>query len=177
MPLFQRGFSLLELLVTVLLAALLLALGVPALTESLARQRQTSEINALFHALYLARKESIRRREFVALCPSPDGRRCAPGRDWSRGWLLFENTDRDEPPVNDPGEALILVHQTGGDVRVTANRRGFSSRGIRKRATNGTFVFCDPEGRIASRALVVSYTGRPRVASRKRDGEAYECAD
>ncbi len=177
MSLFYRGFSLWEVLVSVLLAGLLLGVGVPSFGEFLARNRQSAEVNALFHALYLARKESIRRRQLVALCPSADGKRCQPSRDWSGGWLMFENSDRDEPPENDPAEPVILVHRVDPGVRILANRRGFTSRGTRKRATNGTFVVCDRAARVAPKALVVSYTGRPRVTRKRRSGEAYKCAD
>ena len=177
MSLLIRGFSVLELLVTILLAALILGIGLPSLGNSIARQRQSAEINALFHALYLARKESIRRRRFVSICPSADGIRCAPGRDWTQGWLMFENTDRDEPPDNDPDEPVIRVHTGDPLVRVQANRRGFTSRTVLRRATNGTLIYCDAAGRIAPKALVVSYTGRPRVATRQRNGRPYECAD
>ncbi len=173
----SMGFSLFELLITVLIASLILSLGVPSLAGSLARSRQTAEINALFHALYLARKESLRRRHVVSLCPSADGLGCRPGKDWSDGWIMFENSDRDEPPERDPGEALIMAHGVSNMVQVTANRRGFTSRGVRKRATNGTFVICDRAGRIAPKALVVSYTGRPRVARQQRNGAPYACAD
>lgn len=177
MPLFNRGFSLLELLITVLLAGVLLGVGVPSFADLLARNRQTAEVNALFHALYLARQESIRRRRVVALCPTMDGEDCTPGADWSTGWLMFENTDRDAPPRNDPGEPVILVHKVGPRVRIEANRRGFTSRGVRKRATNGTFVICDEAGRVPAKALVVSYTGRPRVATNRPNGEPYACPD
>ena len=171
------GFSLLELLITVLAASLILSLGVPSLAATLAKNRQTVEINALFHALYLARKESLRRRQVVSLCPSTNGNSCSGGMDWSAGWIMFENADRDEPPERDAGEALVYAHRATSGVRITANRRGFTSRGVRKRATNGTFVICDPAARIAPKALVVSYTGRPRVASRRRNGAVYACAD
>lgn len=177
MPMNNLGFSLLELLMTMLVASLVLSLGVPSLATTLAKSRQTAEINALFHALYLARKESLRRRQVVSLCPSTDGRSCRPGRDWSSGWIMFENADRDEPPERDAGEALVYSHAASAGLRITANRRGFTSRGVRKRATNGTFVVCDRAARIAPKALVVSYTGRPRVARRQRNGAAYACAD
>ncbi|MEO1247982.1 MAG: GspH/FimT family pseudopilin [Pseudomonadota bacterium] len=176
MHLFYKGFSAIELLTVLLVAGIVLSLSVPSFGKALARSRQSAEINALFHALYLARKESIRRKTRVSLCPSRDGSACAPGRDWSRGWILFENTDRDEPPVNDPGEPVILVHSGGQHVRIEANRHGFTSRGTRKRATNGTLVFCDVAGRIPARALVISYTGRPRVADTRRGGETYACS-
>ena len=173
----SRGFGLLELVVTIVIVATLLVLALPSFSRTLARSRQTAELNALFHAFYLARKESVRRQRLVSLCPVADSASCSEGADWSRGWLLFENTDRDEPPERDTGEPVILVHRTSGEMQISANRRGFTSRGIRKRATNGTFVVCDAENRIPAKALVVSYTGRPRVASSHRNGEPYSCVN
>jgi type IV fimbrial biogenesis protein FimT len=171
-----RGFTLYELLVTIILVVMISGLAIPSFSASIARQRQRVEINALFHAIHLARKESIMRRKVVSLCPSRDGRNCSPGRDWSSGWLMFENSDRDSPPRNDPNESILTNHRVDDQVRISANRKGFTLRATFLRATNGTFVFCDPKKRIAPRALVISYTGRPRVAIRTPDGDPYSCA-
>jgi len=172
-----KGFTLFELVLTLLLVSLLAGLAIPSLAGTLARQRQSAEINALFHAVHLARKESIMRKKVVSLCPTRDGKACSPGFDWSRGWLMFENRDRDSPPQIDSGEPLLLTHQTLAPVEITANRKGFTFRATFLRATNGTFVLCDPERRISPKALVVSYTGRPRVARHSPKGEPYSCAD
>jgi len=162
---------------TLALVAIILGLGLPSFSGMAARNRLHVEVNALFHAIHLARKESIMRKRVVSLCPSPDGVNCAPGRDWSTGWLMFENTDRDEPPYRDRGEPLLQAHIVGENVRIMANRRGFTLRATQKRATNGTFVVCDRAARVVPVALVVSYTGRPRVTQRTRRGEPYKCAD
>lgn len=172
-----RGFTLYELLITILLVALISGLAIPSFAASIARQRQSVEINALFHAIHLARKESITRRKVVSLCPSLDGVSCLPSRDWSQGWLMFENADRDSPPRIDAGETVLASHRVSEQVRISVNRKGFTLRATFLRATNGTFVFCDPEGRITPKALVVSYTGRPRVARHTTSGELYSCAD
>jgi len=169
------GFTLYELLLTMLLVAMLLSLGIPSYSTMLARQRQRVEINALFHAIHLARKESIMRRKVVSLCPTNDGFGCAQSTDWSQGWLMFENTDRDSPARVDAGEPILRRHAVGPGVIVSANRRGFTLRATILRATNGTFVVCDARGRIPPKALVVSYTGRPRVATRTTRGEPYSC--
>ncbi len=173
----QAAYSLYELLVTILIAAVVLTVGLPSLSGTIARQRQRVEIDALFHAIHLARKESVMRRRVVSICPSPDGQRCSPGRDWSAGWLMFDNVDADHPPQVDDGEPVLTRHTVDPAVRITANRRGFTLRATVKRATNGTFVVCDRADRIRPKALVVSYTGRPRVAARQRSGGPYACAD
>lgn len=173
----SQGFTLFELMITVMLVAILAGIAIPSFAASMARQRQRTEINALFHAIHLARKESIMRRKVVSLCPSLDGNTCADSRDWSSGWLMFENKDRDSPPVVDAGEPVLTRHKTGDHIKISANRKGFTLRATFLRATNGTFVFCDPHDRISPMALVVSYTGRPRVARRKTNRDPYSCAD
>lgn len=173
----EGGHSLYELLMTLLLVAVVLTLGLPSFSGVLVRNRLRVEVDALFHAIHVARKESIMRRQVVSICPSKDGATCEPGRDWSKGWLMFANHDRDEPPAIDPGEPLLQVHRVPDTVTITANRRGFTLRATHKRATNGTIVFCDPGGRVRPRALVISYTGRPRATLENLYGDAYSCAD
>ncbi len=177
MPTHTKGFTLFELVITILLIAVLSGLAIPSLAGTLARQRQSVEINALFHAVHQARKESIMRRKVVSICPSPDGETCSPDRDWSAGWLIFENKDRDSPPDIDSGEPVLVTHRVGEQIQIKANRKGFTFRATFLRATNGTFVVCDPKGRITPKALVISYTGRPRVARKSPQGELYSCAD
>ena len=172
-----QGFTLYELLITAFLVSILAGLAIPSFTDLFARQRQRTEIDALFHAVHLARKESIMRRKVVSLCPSIDGRLCTPSRDWSSGWLMFENKDRDSPPRVDADEPVLLTHTTPSEVRIVANRQGFTFRATFLRATNGTIVVCEPNSRIIPKALVISYTGRPRVARHSPDGELYSCAD
>lgn len=171
------GYSLYELIITLTVAAVVLGIGVPKFSELLARQRQRVELNALLHAVYAARKQSLASRRVVSLCPSPDGQQCRPGNDWSGGWLMFVNTDRDSPPRVDASEEILARHTVDPAVRLTANRHGFSSRGTWFRTTNGTFVACDRASRVPPRALVVSYTGRPRVAGKRTNGRPYRCVD
>ena len=88
---------------------------------------------------------------------------------------MFNNRDRDEPPRIDNGEPILQIHKSGPNIRITTNRRGFTLRATEKRATNGTIVVCDLHDRVTPRALVISYTGRPRVTLETRRGDAYAC--
>jgi prepilin-type N-terminal cleavage/methylation domain-containing protein len=159
----DHGYSLLELLMTIAIAAIVITLGLPSFGALKARNAQRVELNALFHAVHLARKGSIVRKQVVSICPTADGTACSPGRDWSGGFLVFENSDRDEPPELDNGEILLHRHLASPSVQITANRRGFTLRATFLRATNGTLVVCDPAGRVTPKAL-------PR-------GAPYFCAD
>ncbi len=163
----NTGLSLFELLLVLAIATAVALAGLPALGQALARARIGAAINELHHALHLARRESILRNRYVALCPSADGQRC--GDDWSAGWMLFVDTDRDRPPQRDDGEPLLRVGGAGAGVVRLANRRAFVARTRRWRTTNGTFVVCDPAGRVEAKALVVSYTGRPRTRAAAPD--------
>lgn len=173
----HRGYSLYELLATTTLIAVLLLAGIPTFSSLTARQLQSIEINALFHAIHLARKESIMRRRVVSICPSRDQQSCATRTEWSTGWLMFENKDRDSPPQVDAGEPILQSHKVAGDITIRANRHAFTLRSTFQRATNGTLVVCDRRRRVPAKALVVSYTGRPRVAFARTDRKPYTCAD
>ena len=173
----SSGFSLYELLMTMALAALVLTLGIPSFGSILANHRLKVEVDALFHAVHLARKSSIVRRRVVTLCPSRNGIDCEPGFDWSNGWMMFVNTDRDQPVARDDDEAVLSHHTVDRNARIMSNRKTFTLRSTELRATNGTLVFCDREGRGAARALVISYTGRPRVTRQDRRGMPYTCPD
>ncbi len=172
-----QGYSLYELTMTLGLAALVLTLGLPSFGNIVANNRLNTEVNAIFHAIHLARKESVVRRRVVSICPSVDGEVCGSGSDWSDGWMTFVNIDRDWPAVRDSNEPVLRWNRVDSANRITANRRSFSLRSTDLRATNGTLIFCDRSGRATPRAVVVSYTGRPRVAYRDRRGQPYQCAD
>ncbi len=169
-----RGFTLYELLLTLLVLAVLISAGVPSFAAMLARSRQAIEINALFHAFHQARKDSIMRRAEVTLCPSRDGRNCLDSNDWSDGWIMSHAPD---PFHIDSNKSVVLAHRIPEGIRVTANRRAFALRATVRRATNGTIVVCDLANRVPPKALIVSYTGRPRVAYERGDGTPWTCAD
>ena len=88
-------------------------------------------------ALFLARSEAIKRAQIVSMCRSSDGSSCElDAADWSVGWIVFVNSDRDDPPERDAREerdralrrlAGRLDHLEPPRVLVPAGRRRASS--------------------------------------------------
>jgi type IV fimbrial biogenesis protein FimT len=171
----NAGATLAELLLAVAVVAIVLGLGVPALRGFLLDVRLAAAVNALVHAVHLARQEAQRDLRDVVVCRSTDGRHCAPPGDWSSGWIVFVNRDGDDPPVVDATEPVLHASGPVGPARVSSNRRAYVLRPYAMRATNGTVVFCDERGAARARAVIVSYTGRPRVSHRQAGGQPLAC--
>jgi type IV fimbrial biogenesis protein FimT len=84
----QKGFTLLELLFTITIAAIILSFGVPGFMSFIDNNRAVTDTNDLVTAMNLGRSEATRRGAPVVLCSSTNGADCDGGNDWSSGWVL-----------------------------------------------------------------------------------------
>src|SRR5690554_4349780 len=109
----QRGFSLIELMVTVALLAILLAMGLPSFQGSLRSNRVATATNELIAAINLARIEAMRSPNGAALCASDDGSTCATGASWNDGWLVWVSGDGDNLPTGVEDQVLRYVQGRG----------------------------------------------------------------
>lgn len=86
----QRGFSLIELMVTILVAAILLAIAVPSFRDVIHRNEVSSASNELLASMSYARTEAITRGQLVSMCPSSDSASCtATGQAFDPGWIVY----------------------------------------------------------------------------------------
>jgi type IV fimbrial biogenesis protein FimT len=167
---------LVELLTALTVVAVLGTLAAPSFTNVVYDSRRAAIVNELLHALFLARSEAVKRGRIVTVCQSADGLHCA-GRpaQWSSGWIVFANLDRDEPPVRDPQEPLIASHAAWAHGSITSSRASYSFRPNTQGVVNGTIVFCDLRGDAHARAIVISRSGRPRVTDRDSSSQSLRC--
>jgi type IV fimbrial biogenesis protein FimT len=167
-----------ELLCAVVIAGITLGFGVPAFETVLLDARQTADVNAFVLAVQAARSEAAKRGHSVILCKTADLNRCGGNElRFDAGWMVFVDLDDTEPPQRSTGEPLIFAHEPELEGTITANRTYFEFRPRRRRSTNGTVVLCDRRGSTAARAVVVSYTARPRVSRVRPDGRPLQCAE
>ncbi|MGH8476911.1 MAG: GspH/FimT family pseudopilin [Methylococcales bacterium] len=168
----NRGFTLIELIVTMGVAALLLTIGVPNFIELVRNHRMAAQYNDFVAALNSTRSEAIKRGTGITICKrNVAGTACNSGGNWEGGWLVFLDQDRDG--VVDTGEPIVRLYEalTGSNTlrrniatsRITYNGQGFAS-GLGLPPAASTFKFCDIRGASHAKGLILSNNGRARRA-------------
>ncbi len=178
-----RGFTLLELMMTLTVVGILVGIGVPSMRTMVLNNRLTSLGNDMLASLQHARTEAIKRQSNVVLCAVADSTVANPicTNGAATGWIVFQDTngnwqaDANEPiierhPAIDP---LIMVRADGQAVVAFASTGFALPAGLQVPMRN--IVLCDSRGVIASgstssaRAVLISATGRARVAALQAD--------
>jgi len=165
----QDGFSLIELAVTLAIAAIVFSIGIPSFQSYVQNNRKAAAISDLATALQLARSTAISRRVPVTLCISSNGAACqtGTGSDWSQGWMIYVDTNGDN--TLNAGEEILRIHAALPDNSTligsgsTANRVSFKPQGLAD-GTIGTITHCDSRGASYANALVISFGGQVRQA-------------
>ena len=108
----NRGLTLVESLATLTLGSLVLATGIPALSELMASNSIRSEVNSLVAHLQLTRSEAIKTGHRTVLCPSADGAHCLGSSDWGNGYMVFVDEDADR--TRDLSERVVRFREISG---------------------------------------------------------------
>lgn len=148
-----RGFTLVELLVTMAIAGIVLALAVPSMTQFLAEQSAAGNADELAEALRYARSEAIKSGRSVEICASSDYKTC--GKDWATGWVVLGSGSNTILRVQNALRAVDSV--TAGATSLT-----FGATGLVIVGGNTSFTFT-PIGGDTSRARVVTVSTQGRV--------------
>lgn len=135
----MHGFTLVELMITLSIAAILLTQAVPSFTAMIANNRITSQINELVTAINMGRSEAAKRNTTVILCGSATPSAATPSciGAGATGWLLFASGDANAS-YNSGADTLIRVGTFNqASIQVSASA-GVSGDGLQINANGST---------------------------------------
>ncbi len=172
---YNQGFSLIELMVTLVIVAIIALIGMPSFNGAIRNSRLTTGINELVTSLNVARSEAIKRNHSITVRKNDD-------LPWEAGWNIFVDMNSDgtldgagDADACAAGNDCILKIQEAlpSGYTLRPNNTAFSNY-IRYKpsgmssAGNVSFILCDASSDTpksgAVKMLVINTVGRPRMA-------------
>jgi type IV fimbrial biogenesis protein FimT len=164
------GFTLVELIVTMAIGAIILTQAVPSFLYTIKSNRLTTETNKLVADINLARSEAINRSGNIVVCssanPSASSPSCASSTTWSTGWLVFaDDGDGSFDASNDTLIRIGLGQASNSTISFisTDNAVIYTSEGLTTSTSTIVIAICDDRGTDSGRQIQVNPTGRPRL--------------
>ena len=114
----EKGFTLIELMVTVTVLAIVLSIAIPSFSTVLLNNRVSTTAHAVQSSIQVARSEAVKRKKTVTLCRANSALdECEDGIDWNSGWLLVL------------GSEVLKVWQPSSGLTVTGPEEGIDFLG------------------------------------------------
>ncbi len=155
----ENGFTLVELMITLVIAAILLTVAVPSFNTTIKDNRLITDANQLVSSLALARSEAVKHGRTATVCVSSDQATCTGETDWTLGWMAW--VDVDGNGNLDAGEERDFVDAfPGNSVTFTSADSAivFTAQGAATATV--TLDLCDDRAGETGRRINISNTGR-----------------
>jgi len=176
MPRVVKGFTLVEALTAMAIAAILLVIAVPAWSSAKAAANSGAvRVDLAGAVLDAVRHSSITGSE-VVVCPVSTTGQCNRSANWDQGWMTFADLNGNRvPDANEPRLAAhkalprqVHLRSTSGRTRLVFQPNGGNA------GSNVTFTLCDSRGPRSAITLVLSNEGNLRIGQ-PSSSAAWEC--
>ena len=158
------GFTLFELLTTLVLMAILLSFGIPSFLNLIEKMGTESETQTIIEGLRTARLIAIEEKSNIVVCPSSNGTSC--GNSWDAGFIIYR--DNDASQSKDADEEIIFTHEFKDSVTVkTGSGQNqsffFNTSGWAAGSAESLLVCANASTNKNSFRIVINRAGRIRV--------------
>ncbi|MFT5760228.1 MAG: type IV fimbrial biogenesis protein FimT [Alteromonadaceae bacterium] len=165
----RKGFTLIELIVSISVVMILASIGVPVLASFIVELRVDNEISSICRLLFITRNTAINENKTVTLCPLNNQNICE--NQWQNTLSVFIDSNNNKIYEPATGERLIKVKPPifTGDILQYGNTRNgltYSATGhLSCWGQNATFKYCPKNYNEKSRGIVVAVSGRIYTSS------------
>ena len=170
------GFTLLELLITIALIAIVMGIGVPSYQDFVVKNRIQTQASEIRSSLAMARVEAIRRGLWIRVCPGQDGCR---GGNWHEGWNSFVDRNSNDIRTEADDETHLEVHTRldGGSTLTGIERVVFLGDGTASAAAFPVVLtLCTADDHAQHRRRIeVTRLGRVRVCGPSDESCRVDC--
>ena len=154
----SAGFTLLELMMTLAILAILLAVAIPSFRDTIIHTQRRAALSSINDALALARTEAVTRSAPVILCASANHTACSNQNLWERGFIVT---------IGGTPEQVWQSVDQGISIRAF----GFSSTsaitfGVEgDLVAGGSVIVCDEQGDSEAIGVIINVSGLSRIAT------------
>lgn len=156
------GFTLLELMMTLAILAILIAVSVPSFRDAIIHNQRRAALSSINDALALARTEAVTRSAPVTLCASANHTACSNQNRWEDGFIVT---------IGGTAEQVWQSFDQGISIRAfgfnSTSAIAFGAEG--DLVTAGSVVVCDEQGDSEAVGVIINVSGLSRIAT-DRDG-------
>jgi type IV fimbrial biogenesis protein FimT len=161
-PKHPKGFTLMELMVTIAITGILIGIAIPSFTSIITSNRLTTSANELITALNFARSEAIKRGVIVYV-----HQKSATAHYWEGGWDVL--VDSNNSNSYDAADTLLKTYAAlpGGYALRTVSHTftGYFPSGLGSSGANVVFSLCNDADTTTSRTITINVVGRTQVST------------
>lgn len=147
----QKGFTIIELMVAITVAAILLSAALPSFRTAIQNSRLTSQANEMLTAFQLARSEALKRGTATLVCASSD--EATFSGTWEDGWIV----------AVDGGDVIRVWGEVRGELSISDAEASYRylPRGILD--GNASTVTLAAPGAAQGRVLEIARSGSASI--------------
>ena len=166
MKMYNQGFTLIELMISILILSILLTF----MNYSYSGVRNywaTEETRAaLYTGFITAKTQAMVSGQSMVICPSSDGLNCLSKPIWHHGWIIFQDSNKNREIDADEATLLkqpalssgITLKSNQGRPRLVFQQNGSNG------GTNATFIYCNNNDVNHAKNFIISNNSRIRTA-------------